>query len=189
MQKRTFRILVVDDYEPWRRWVCSALQKQPEFQIVGEVSDSSDAVWKAQAVQPDLILLDISLPSLNGIEAARRIRQHSSHLKILFFSNNCSPDVAEEALKTGAEGYVVKSDAASDLLPAVTAVLQGKKFVSRRLGDHGFADFSDTASARERGHVVQFYADDSCLLDSLCRLFKDALSKGDSIAAVMTMSH
>lgn len=188
MKKLTFRILVVDDYEPWRRWVCSALQKQPEFQIVGEVSDGSDAVRKAQELQPELILLDVGLPTLNGIDAARRIRQHSSHSKILFFSNNRSLDVVEEALRTGAEGYVVKSDAASDLLPAVTAVFQGKQFVSRRFANHDFDDISDT-TPREQGHVVQFYTDDTDLLDSLCSLFVDALSKGESVAAVMTMSH
>ena len=129
MKKLTFRILVVDDYEPWRRWVCSTLQKQPEFQIVGEVSDGPDAVRKAQELLPELILLDIGLPTLNGIDAARRIRQHSSHSKILFFSNNRSLDVVEEALRTGAEGYVVKSDAEREIIPAMEEVLRGGKFV------------------------------------------------------------
>jgi DNA-binding NarL/FixJ family response regulator len=85
-------------------------------------------------MQPDLILLDIGLPSLNGIEAARRIREISPKSKILFVSQNRSPDIAEEALSTGADGYVVKTDGASELLAAVKAVLEGKRFVSASLG-------------------------------------------------------
>ena len=87
-------------------------------------------------MQPDLILLDIGLPSLNGIEAARRIREVSSTSKILFVSENRSPDLAEEALNTGAGGYVVKSDAAGELLPAVKAVLEGRRFLSATLAGH-----------------------------------------------------
>ena len=136
MATSTIRVLVVDDYEPWRRFVCSTLQKRPELQVVGEVSDGLEAVQQAEQLQPDLILLDIGLPTLNGIEAARRIRKASPTSKILFASENRSVDVAEEALSTGADGYVVKSAAASELLPAVEAVLQGKKFVSASLAGH-----------------------------------------------------
>jgi DNA-binding NarL/FixJ family response regulator len=104
--------------------------------IVGEVADGDQAAQKAQELQPDVILLDISLPRLNGIQAARRIRQVSPNSKILFVSENRSPDVAEEALSTGASGYVVKSDAASQLLPAIRAVLEGKRFISASLASH-----------------------------------------------------
>jgi len=83
-----------------------------------------------------LILLEIGLPTLNGIEAARRIRQVSPTSKILFVSENRSLDIAEEALGTGAGGYVVKSDARSELLPAVKAVLEGKRFISASLAGH-----------------------------------------------------
>jgi DNA-binding NarL/FixJ family response regulator len=120
------RVLVVDDYEPWRRFVLKTLQKQPELQIVGEVTDGFEAVQKAEQLQPDLILLDIGLPTLNGIEAARRIRELSPKSKILFLSENRSWDIAEEALRTGAGGYVVKSDAVGELLPAVEAVLKAE---------------------------------------------------------------
>ena len=130
------RILVVDDYERWRRFACSTLQKETEVQVVGEVSDGLEAVHQAQQLQPDLILLDIALPTINGIEAAKRIRECAPQSKILFVSENRSPDVAREALNNGALGYVVKSDAASDLLPAVKAVLAGKRFVSASLASH-----------------------------------------------------
>ena len=143
MEEQSFRILVVDDYEPWRRFVTSALQEQPGLLIVGETADGLRAVEQARELRPDLILLDISLPTLNGLEAARRIRQHSSDSKILFCSQNRSPAIAEEAFGTGAAGYVVKSDAASDLLSAVTAVRQGRRFVSRSLARHDFAQTAD----------------------------------------------
>jgi len=96
-------------------------------------------------VQLDLILLDIGLPTINGIEAARQIRQQLPNARILFCSENLSPDVAEEALRAGAGGYLVKSDAGSDLLSALTSVIAGKRFVSRALAGHAFAEPSDSA--------------------------------------------
>jgi DNA-binding NarL/FixJ family response regulator len=136
VDKSPIRVLVVEDYEPWRRYFSTALQKQPELQVIGEVSDGLEAVQKAEELQPDLILLDIGLPTLNGIEAARRVREVSPTSKILFVSENRSPDIAQEALGTGAGGYVVKSDARSELLPAVKAVLEGKRFISASLAGH-----------------------------------------------------
>jgi DNA-binding NarL/FixJ family response regulator len=180
------RVLLVDDYEPWCRFVTSTLCKHPEFLMVGEASDGLTAVKKARELQPDLILLDIGLPKLNGIEAARRIRQHSINPKILFVSENSSSHILQAALDTGAGGYVVKSDAASDLLPAMRAVLQGKQFVGRRFAGHGFAQTSNTPSACAPGHVVQFYAHENHLLDNLCALFKKTLIAGESAAAVIT---
>ena len=127
------KVLVVDDFEPWCRLVCSMLQKHPELQIVGEVSNGLEAVEKARELQPHLILLDIGLPGINGIEVARRVREFSPKSKILFASENSSPDVAEAALRTGARGYVVKMDAGTELFPAVDAVLRGERFISSSL--------------------------------------------------------
>jgi len=132
----TVRILVVDDYAPWNRFVSTTLQTEPDLQIIGVAFDGLDAVQQARELQPDLILLDIGLPKLNGIEAARRIREASPTAKILFVSENRLPDVAEAALNTGAGGYVVKSDAGNELLPAVKAVLAGKRFISASLAGH-----------------------------------------------------
>jgi DNA-binding NarL/FixJ family response regulator len=118
-----YRVLVVDDFEPWRRFVCSTLEKQRnDVEIVGESSDGWDAIQQAQELQPDLITLDVGLPTLNGIETARRLRRLSPGSKILFVSQESSPEVIEEALRTGAEGYVVKIRA-SDLLTAVDDAL------------------------------------------------------------------
>jgi len=133
---KSARVLVVDDYQPWQVFVAATLRNVPELEIVGKVSDGLEAVQQAQILQPDLILLDIGLPTMNGIEAARQISEVSPKSKILFVSENRSPDIAEKALSTGAGGYVVKSDAASELLPAVKAVLEGRRFISASLAGH-----------------------------------------------------
>jgi DNA-binding NarL/FixJ family response regulator len=130
------RVLVVEDSEPFRKFVCSAVGKRPELEIVGEATDGLEAVQKAEELQPDIIVLDIGLPSLNGIEVARRIRKHSPGTKILFVSQETSADVVQEALGTGARGYVVKSDAGSELLQGVNAVLRGEQFVGKRFSGH-----------------------------------------------------
>jgi len=112
------------------------LKAQPDLVVTGQVSDGLEAVQQAQELQPDLILLDIGLPTINGIEAARRIREVSPVSKILFVSEIRSPEIAEQALNTGAGGYVLKSHAAIELLPAIKAVLEGKRFISASLAGH-----------------------------------------------------
>ncbi len=124
-----FRVLVVDDFEPFRQFVRSMVSKRPQLQIVGEASDGLEAVQKAVELKPDLIFLDISLPSLNGIEAARQIRKLAPESKIIFLTQESSAEVMEEAMALGAWGYVVKINAGSQLLDAVEAVLLGKRFV------------------------------------------------------------
>jgi len=100
------------------------LGKRPELQVICEVSDGLVAVHKAEELQPDLILLDIGLPTLNGIEAARRIRKVAPKSRILFLTQESSADVVQEALSLGAAGYVLKVRAGSELLAAVEAALQ-----------------------------------------------------------------
>ena len=136
-------VLLVDDFEPWRCFVSSTLKHNPGCQVIGEVSDGLRAVLKAQELQPDLIVLDIGLPRLNGIEAARQIRKVAPNSKILFLTENHSPDIAAKALSMGARGYVIKTDAGNELLAAVKAVLQGGEFVSARLTSREFTRTSD----------------------------------------------
>lgn len=127
------RILIVDDYEPWRRFVCGALQMQPNLQIIGEAGDGLEAVQQTQALRPDLIVMDIGLPALNGIEASHRIHRLYPETKILFASQNNDRDVLEAALSNGARGYLLKADGQSELLDAIEAVSRGEKFVSKGL--------------------------------------------------------
>lgn len=201
------RVLVVDDYASWRRHLCSVLGTQPKFQVIAEVMDGEQAVQQAQELRPDLILLDIGLSSLNGIEAARRIRKLSPHSKILFISQEMSADIVQAALGTGAAGYIVKMDAMSELSIALEAILRGEKYVSTRLRDRistkvsaagahqnvSIGTFltagSSLRSAREPGHVVNFYTDDAILLDGLSSLIGDSLAAGESAVAVMTTLH
>lgn len=133
---------MVDDFEPWRSFVRSALEKQPQLQIVGEAVDGLTAILKAQELQPDLILLDLSLPQVHGIEAARQIRERAPNSRILFISEVQSWEIVREALRTGANGYVVKADAASELLTAVNATLRDEKFIGSRFAGHDFDDES-----------------------------------------------
>jgi DNA-binding NarL/FixJ family response regulator len=100
------------------------------LEVVCELADGLAAVQKAEELNPDLILLDIGLPGLNGLEAGRQIRKLVPNAKIIFLTQESSEDVIQEALKLGAQGYVIKTRAGSDLLPAVEAVLQGKQYVS-----------------------------------------------------------
>jgi CheY-like chemotaxis protein len=131
------RILVVDDNEPFRRFLSSILQRQENLQVIEEAQDGLQAVEQAGALQPDMILLDIGLPGLNGIEAARQIRRVASHSRIVFVTQESSPEVVEEALRMGAWGYVAKAQAGTDLLAAVEAVSHGTRFVSSSLNGHG----------------------------------------------------
>jgi DNA-binding NarL/FixJ family response regulator len=127
------RILTVEDYEPYRRFVSSALQPEPELQIVWEATNGAEAVQKAEELKPDLILLDVGLPTLNGLEAARLICKVCPASKIIFLSQESSAEVVKEAFSLGASGYVEKTHAGSELLVAVKAVLQGRQFVSAGL--------------------------------------------------------
>ena len=128
-----FGILIVDDYAPWRRFVSLAIQTDEELQIIGEAVDGFMGVKQAKELQPDLILLDIELPGLNGIEAARRIRDCCPKSRILFASVESSLHMATAALRTGAHGYLVKSHAGRELLPALRAVCQDEHFISDSL--------------------------------------------------------
>ena len=206
MPARSIRVLVVEDYEPFQHFVASILQKQPELQIIRRVSDGREAVQKAQELQPDLILLDIGLPSLNGIEVAQQIRKLSPKSKILFVSQESSADIVQGALSTGAQGYVLKSDAGRELLEGVNAVLRGEQFVGNRFSGHTFVEGSYEAASQEfraknpfaplqrnreiaRRHEVEFYPDDAALVVGFSHFIETALEAGDAVIVVATESH
>ncbi len=129
------RILAVEDFEPWRRFISSMVEQEPQFRIICEVSDGLEAVQKAKELKPDLILWDIGLPKLNGIAAARQIRRFTPNSKILFLTQESSIAVMREALGIGA-GFVVKTDAGRELLSAMKAVMLGEQFLSSRVTTH-----------------------------------------------------
>ena len=135
LEQPEFRVLVADDFEPWRNYACSELRKRDGAYSVQQTADGLETVQRAHELQPDLILLDISLPKMHGIDAARQIRSKCPKSKILFVSEDRSLDIVREALSTGARGYVVKSDG-SELLAAVEAVRQGRFFVSKSLAKY-----------------------------------------------------
>ena len=143
----SIRVLVVEDFAPFLEFICSTLRKDPGLQIIGEVSDGLEAVRQAEELKPDLILIDIGLPTLTGLEAARQIRKLAPESKIVFLTQESSADVVQEALNLGARGYVVKTRAAIDLIAAVDAVLEGRQFVSDGLSGQYFTDTSPTLPA------------------------------------------
>jgi len=118
----------VDDFVPYRQFVSSLLHERPDLQVICGVSDGLQAVEKAQELQPDLILMDIGLPGISGIEAARRIRTLAPNSKIIFLTQESSPEVIQEAKSLGASGFVLKMQAETYLLTAMEAVLQGRQF-------------------------------------------------------------
>jgi DNA-binding NarL/FixJ family response regulator len=119
VQAPILRVLVVDDSEIVRRGICQILQTQSDIKVVCEASDGADAVRKVREHQPDVVLLDISMPVMNGFEAARRIKHESPSTLILMVSQFDSAAFQREAIAAGSSGYVVKSNAASELIPAL----------------------------------------------------------------------
>jgi DNA-binding NarL/FixJ family response regulator len=124
------RILVVEDFPAFRHLISLILGKRDDLQVIGEASDGLEAVQKAVELEPDLVLMDIGLPSQNGIEAARQIRELVPEAKIIFLTQESSGEVVEEALSLGARGYVFKINAGSELVPAIDAATSGNRFVS-----------------------------------------------------------
>jgi DNA-binding NarL/FixJ family response regulator len=206
LEASTVRVLVVDDYEPFRRFVCSTLDQSPDLQVIGEASDGLEAVRTAEELKPDLIVLDIGLPSVNGIEVARRIRKLCPECKILFMSQESSVDVAQAAFSLGAMGYVVKAHAGSELLAAMESVCQGRRFVSKGLSGHDRSDAIDP-QARDHffqqvppppvpdqakvkhSHEVHFYSDDAAFLLGLAGFVETALEAGNPVIVVATEPH
>jgi DNA-binding NarL/FixJ family response regulator len=186
MPTDSFDVLIAEDHELWREFIRSTLQQHSETLSLHVVTDGPDAIRHASELQPGLIVLDVGLPTLSGIEAARQIRRLSPRSKILFVSQEASPALVREALGIG-HGYVAKMDAGRELLTAVAAILRGDQFVGDRFAKHDFARKERPATRQE--HVVYFYPDDDHLLNCLAELFRKALGAGDSIIAVTTREH
>jgi DNA-binding NarL/FixJ family response regulator len=176
-----YTALLIEDFEDFRHAVLLTLQQSAKFQAIYQTSDGLEGVQLAEELQPDLILLDIGLPRLNGLEAARRIREVSPNSKILFLTQESSAEVVQEAVGLGAQGYLLKIDAGDDLLLAVETVLRGERFVSRDLELKG--------KTNARHHEILFCSDDAVLLDGLVRFVAAALSSGNGAIVWATESH
>jgi DNA-binding NarL/FixJ family response regulator len=177
-----YRVLVVEDHEWWRRYIASALEQAARWEVVGAVSDGIEAVQKARDLKPDVILLDVGLPGVDGIQAARRMLAHDPGVRILFVTEQRSLDVAEAALCAGARGYIVKSDVGRELLPAMDAVVDGGRFISAKLAGR----IVDASSHGLRSHEAGFYPDESSLLKDYVRFAEGALDAGNGLIMVVT---
>jgi DNA-binding NarL/FixJ family response regulator len=178
-----------------------------ELPTILEASDGVEAVELAQALKPHLILLDIGIPKLNGIEAARRIRELSPQSKILFVSQESSLDIVQGAFSAGASGYVGKIEAGRELMTAVRSVLRGERFIGRRFAGHIFSEASDVPTPGSspsnevpaslqpqtveiaRRHEAGFYSDDASLLEAYTQFIGAALKAGNAVIVVSTESH
>jgi DNA-binding NarL/FixJ family response regulator len=137
------RILVADDFEPWRRSIVLMIEEHPGLEVIYEAFDGLEAVQACLELQPDIVLLDVALPKLSGLEAARQIRAASPKSKILFLSVMPTQEVVREALWIGAAGYIAKVDVVRDLLPAVRAVVADQEFLSFTVWPEPETDFSE----------------------------------------------
>jgi DNA-binding NarL/FixJ family response regulator len=177
------RILVVEDHAPFRHFICTALQRRADFRTI-EATDGLEAVQKAEELQPDLILLDINLPKMHGLEVAKQIRKIVPHAGLLFISQESSSDVVREALSLGAHGYIHKVSAATDLLSAIDAVRAGQRFVSRSV-----AFTEPTNAPAPRRHEILFCSDDAAIVDGFTRYIAAALNAADAAILLVTQSH
>jgi DNA-binding NarL/FixJ family response regulator len=147
------RILLADDHEIVRRGLCSLLQKHEGWEVCGEASDGREAISMAQELKPDVVIVDIGMPHLNGLDTTRQLLQIDPNFKVIVLTITDSDQVIREALNAGARGFVLKSDAARDLVAAVEA-LQGKRmFFTSRVNDLVLAGFLEKGHASSRSEA------------------------------------
>jgi DNA-binding NarL/FixJ family response regulator len=194
------RVLVVEDHDLFRGYIRSALETRQDFSVVGEAVDGPEAVGKCLELQPDVVLMDVGLPGLSGIEAARRIRAMVPSCRIVFLTQESSVEVVHEAIRLGAAGYVVKVHAASDLVPALIAAREGRLFVSSAV--EGSRNYLAAGKARNKvdtlplarlgaaySHKVHFYLDGSSFVSGLASFIGGALNSGKVVLAIASERH
>jgi two-component system response regulator NreC len=167
---KQIRILLADDHTVMRRGLRLLLDSHPGFSVVGEASDGRQAVEQAEATNPDVIVLDIAMPNLSGIEAAQRIASALPHVAIVFLSMHSDEGYVLRALKAGAKGYLLKDSAEGDLIEAIKAVSRGQTFFSaeiskmlvedyvREIRTRGIEDSYELLTSRER-EILQLLAE------------------------------
>ncbi len=142
------RILLADDHEIVRRGLCALLQNHEGWEVCGEATDGREAVEKAKQLRPDVVILDVGMPNLNGLDATRQLMQYDPNFKVIVLTITDSDQVIREALDAGARGFVLKSDAARDLVSAVEALQRKRMFFTPRVNDLVLAGFLD------KGHAI-----------------------------------
>jgi DNA-binding NarL/FixJ family response regulator len=181
------RVLVVEDHEWWRRYISAELDGTPEWQVVGTACDGIEGVQKARDLKPDVVLLDVGLPGMDGLQVARHILAHDPSSRIVFLTEQQSLEIAGAALGIGARGFVAKSDAGRDLLPAMEAVVEGERFVGAKMAGRRVEPHSDLRIAGEmHRHEAGFYPDESSLLDGYATFVAGALAAGNGLVMVFT---
>lgn len=137
-------ILIVDDHDILRGGIRAILEKESDFTVIGEASNGQEAVDKAESKKPDLILMDISMPKLNGLQATLRIKKILPGTKIIILSRHCSQEYVYKSLKSGASGYLIKKSAYSELIPAIRTVYQNRRYLSPDVSELLIDDFLGT---------------------------------------------
>ena len=178
------RVLVVEDYEPFRRVLCDLLQQRTDVRIVGEAADGPDAIRQAEALRPDVVMLDIGLPTTSGIEVADQLRAVVPQAKVVFVTNEASLEVVELASRTGAHGYVYKPRAQRDVLQVFDAILRGGRFVSGGLERVARGD-----SLASHRHGLVFYSREVELADAFSRFITGQLRDGNAVMVLVTEAH
>ena len=184
MTTSRLRVLVVEDHEPFRRVICELLQQRADLLIVGEAADGLDAICQAEALRPDVVILDIGLPMLSGLDVAGRIRAKVPDAKVMYVTNESSLEVVEQAFRRGAHGYVYKPRTHRDVLPVLDAIIRGGRFVSGGL--ERIAQGDSLASHR---HDVVFCSSDAVLIGAFSRFIAGQLREGNAVVAVVTAAH
>lgn len=177
------RVLVVEDHEPFRRALCGLLQGLAEVVIVGEAADGVDAIHQATALQPDVVTLDIGLPTLSGVEVASQLRVVAPHAKILLVTNESSSDVVEEAFRRGTHGYVYKPHVRRDLPRAFDVIVGGGQFIGRL---ERIARGDTLASHR---HDLLFYSSDAVFVSAFSQFVASSLRQENAVIVLVTESH
>src|SRR4030095_8132031 len=178
------RVLVVEDHGPFRRLLCELLQQRADVLIVGEAKDGLDAVRQAEALRPDVVVMDIGLPTLSGLEVAARLRMKVPDAKVMFVTNEPSLEVVDRAFNTGAHGYVYKPRAERDVLPVLDAIIRGGRFISGGLERVARGD-----SLASHRHDLLFCSSDAVLVEAFSRFIAGALHQGHAVIALVTEAH
>lgn len=189
-------VLLVDDFRSFRTEAASIIQKKPEFNIIAEASNGLEAIEKAELFGPDLILLDIGLPKLNGIGVAKELTHRKASSQIVFLTGEEDDDCVSEALTVGAKGYVFKRRLQSDLVPALKLAAAGHFFVS----PYGFIGQTDSEVMRpspasssawhgSSTHTMEFYSDESALVSGVSELVRASLSQDRVVVALLKRNH